>query len=334
MKTLITFLIASVLGQPVLAECSLSKFTKNGLYYSPIGSPDDALARGRLNLPKIKGYKDKNYTALNATERLQYASTGRFYLRAGVNAGDYIVILPAKNKEAILIRSVSHAKSDERASYVSLTRSDLDYGACDATRSNDQPGLGEDKYFYETNKFVLAHSNRRELARTPLLDKQFHFVFQGSAGCNHSGRINGDRGDWASDTVYAGVDNVVVNPKGQHVIEQTAYDIAQIFLPSPAFASLPQAGTPRPDEVSDLIVSSVEVSLHDVTANQGVCLELTAPIPTGDYSKRWFGGRKADKKAAINAAKKGEWTPTVTEFHFQQIDNARQSAFVRLFWRQ
>ncbi len=333
MKTLIYCLVAAALGQPVLAECQLSKFPQNGLYYSPTGDPDDAFRRGRLKLPKIDGYKSVNYTALKAVDTLQYSPDGRFFLRAGAKTNDYILVLPKKHKEAVLVRSISHAKSAEQASYVSLTRSDLDYGACNSGRSSRQPGLGEDRYFFETNKFVLAHSNSRELTRTPILDKQFHFVFQGSNGCHHTGRITNENGKWASNSAYSGIDQVVVNPKGQYIIEQTAYELAQIFLPSPAFASLPSPGKVKPDNVSSLVVSSVEARLYDITAGEGVCLELSAPIPTGDYSKRWFGGVKADKKAAINAAKKGKWAPVVTEFHFQQIDNKRQSAFVRLFWQ-
>ncbi|WP_217354190.1 hypothetical protein [Ruegeria arenilitoris] len=180
----------------------------------------------------------------------------------------------------------------------------------------------------------MAHSDERELLRTPVLDKQFHFVFQGTSGCHHTGRLTNERGKWVSGSVYTELVNVVVSPKRKFIIEQTAYEIAQILLPNPAIASLPDPDDANPDKTPNLVVSSVEISLHDVPSDSGLCLELAAPIPTGEYSKRWFGGAKAQIKAAKNAAKKGEWQPTVTEFHFQQIENKRQSAFIRFHWQQ
>ena len=338
MKTVIPFLVAAALSQPVYAECSHSLFSKNGLFYSPTGDPEDAWRRGNLNLPKNKKYKDRNYTALEGTDRLRYSPEGKFFLRAGANQKDFILVLPRKNSEAVLVRSISHsvsrAQKDERASFVSVTRADLDFGACDVVGSEQQAGLREDKYFYETNEFVLAHSDPRQLSRTRLLDKRFHFVFQGADGCHHTGRLTDKSGKWASSSIYTGNDKIVVNPKGQFIIEQAVFDVAQIFLPQPAFASLPSLDNPKPDVARGLVVSSVEASLHNLPSVSGVCIELSAPIPTGEYSKRWFSGAKAHKRAAMRAAKKGEWKPKVTEFHFQQIENRRQSAFVRLHWLQ
>ncbi len=141
--------MAGALSQPTFAGCSPSQFSENGPYYSPIGDPSDALKRGRIKLPKIRGYKGKNYTALEAGNRLQYSSKGKFLLRAGANEGDYIVVLPSKNREAVLVRSISHSVRAKAANYASLTRSDLDFGTCDARNEDCQLGLGDEKYFYE-----------------------------------------------------------------------------------------------------------------------------------------------------------------------------------------
>ncbi len=341
MRKLFTAVMASALATtvaiaPVLADCDRQVFSRNGLYYSPNGDPQEALSLGRISFRKIKQKNQINIHQLSGRVSGEYRHGGKFYLRSGVRGDDHILVQPPQHQEAVLIRRISHSAQQlagsKKAHYVALGRADVPYGRCDVTNSVKQDGLREAQHFIESGQYVLAHSDTRELKRVPVLEEYFHFTFRGRNGCQYTGRIVDTDGAIRTSQVYTGIEKIKINNKGQLLIEQTAHDVAQVFLPSPAYASLPPVQLPS-DVDSPYVVSSVEASLFDMSANDdGVCLEIPAPIPTGDMSRWFFGAVAADKRAAIRAAQNGDWRPHVTEFHFQQIENVRQSAYVRLSW--
>ncbi|UWQ93125.1 hypothetical protein K3727_10240 [Rhodobacteraceae bacterium M382] len=318
------------------AECDRQMFARNGLFYSPNGDPAEALRLGRIRFGEIGQRKQANIHQFKGQVPAGYRYGGKFYLRSGVGGTDHVLVQPKTHQEAVLIRRISHSAQQlagsKKAHYVALGRADLPFGRCDVTNSVKQQGLREAQHFIESGQYVLAHSDARELKRAPVVGENFHFTFTGRNGCQYTGRIVDPQGQLRTSQVYTGLEKIAINAKGQLLIEQTAHDVAQVFLPSPAYASLPPVQLPA-DAGSPYVVSSVEASLFDISAHDnGVCLEIPAPIPTGDLSRWFFGAVAADKKAAIRAAKTGNWRPHVTELHFQQIENSSQSAYVRLQW--
>ena len=200
------------------AGCSVDVFEKNGFYYSETGNPEEAYRMGRLKLPPISKKSVEEFTALKGSLDRDYSPDGKFFLRSGVGGEDFIVILPPdeKKQEAVLVRRVSRTTMGETPEYVSISRSDIAYASCQTNSDSEQQGLSADRHFVDTNTYLLAHSDERELARTPLLKKKFHFFFKGNRGCKNTANVVDENGrerppSWYSTTAALCCSNVAEN---------------------------------------------------------------------------------------------------------------------------
>lgn len=333
MKIAATFLALVFLSSPAFpaeSKCPAEGFEKNGLYYSASGEPRDAWKNGPIPARQLPNIAVEQSTALTATVPQPYSPGGRFFLQSGVNDQEYVLIPPGRGQEAVLVRRVTFIKSGNVAEYVSIGRADLKYPRCSDLLA--QPGLSRDRNFITIGRYTLVHSNVGELRKQELINKKFHFEFtDANRGCRATSVVVDSQGRNRTQLAYVGRSDVSVTTRGEIAVEQGVSDVAGIFLPNPAYAR--RVGSNVDSEGIQLIKSSVEASLHDISGPNRVCIDFPAPVPTSKEARGWFfNGINSQENKSLRLAKSGKWITDTTEIHFQQIANAAQTAFIRVKW--
>lgn len=317
------FFALLVCANTVSAQCNPGDFPQNGLYYSPTGSPLDA--RQISPLKDISDDKDR-FTALEGRTAHRYRADGRFFLRSGVGGQPWLAFPPSRGQEALLIRRVTQSATGVPADFISIYRRNLAANLCPTLP--EQRGLSDERNFVDTADYILFHSDRRERLRNPLIDEQFHFRFQDANSiCGHSADVlDADTGKDMTVIAYIGA-NPRIGTAGEDIISRSATQVAQIFLPRPAYAS--------PGRRQQMIVTGMEASLHHLDGDPQVCVSFAAPIPTARVARglAWIFNRvHRHERKAVEMARNGEWQPGFTEIHLQHVKNSRQHSLIRVFW--
>ena len=333
MKLFLAFLLTMVVPSQVFANCQ-DRLSENGLYYSETGHLIDA---ARLNLWETQS----NPIALAGEVTQKYSPDGRFFLRSGVNGEPWLIVSPATTQEAVLLRRLTQSQEVIPADFVSVFRANLPEKLCKTERNVEtgaQKGYAQERNFVDANEFALFHADPLRRKQNPELSKVFHFNFLGDGEfCSNTAEIADPVGNSLTAMVYLGQSQVRITTSGEIYLQRGAEGVAQVFLPKPAYAR-----SVDPDDAqknrAKLNISSVEASLFHIGVDQDICVEFPAPTPTARVARGWltrlFRIVPRHQAKAVRMARDGEWNPTVSEFHFQQLRNIKQSALVQLNWKR
>lgn len=330
-KLLSIFLVAtttSASAQETIGHCDLDSFRRNGLYYSPLGTEESAI---RLELPFSRGVDQTKIISLTTRYKLQYETTGRFFLRSGAGRTTWLNLDTRLQDEAILVRRQTTSSEALPPNFISVFRSEIPDHICPKQNSGQ---FADESNFIPQGAFIRYHQDETSHRPTGELSRNFHFQFRdNNVICRRTDEPIDMNGQDGLPLIFNG-DLYDVRTSGGKFIELAAIDIASVILPKPAYAE-PKEELRIQREDATLNISSVEATLFHAEQGTELCLSWPAPIPTveaGGFWARLFNNRDRHRDAAARMFDKGEWSPRVTEIYIHRLAAQSPAGLFRLYW--
>ncbi len=329
-SALFTLATTSLVAQDYsTGQCHPSSFNVNGLYYSATGSPNDAT---RIIMPFSPGIDQSKILSLTGANRLEYSSSGRFFLRSGVGNAPWLNIDTSASNEAILVKRQTNSSEALVPEFINVFRSTLPTDLCP---KDNRSQFSDERNFIAQGAFIRYHQAGVNNRTTGELSRSFHFAFRnGSVSCVRTDDPISVNGTDVSALAYNG-DIFDVRTSGGQFIEQTAVEIASVILPKPAYAD--QAERQRIQQEDGLLnITSVEATLFHAAQKADLCVTWPVPIPTvkaGGFWTKLFDNRDRHRDAAAELFDKGSWSPQVTEVFIYRVAAQLPAGVLRLYWK-
>ncbi|MEL7091500.1 MAG: hypothetical protein AAFN94_07175 [Pseudomonadota bacterium] len=323
MSKIITF--TGFATSTLAAECP-EILSRNGLYYSATGSVEQAI---KLELPNSPGVDRSRSLSLSGNIVQPYHPNGRFYLKSSASE-PWFNLRSDNDTIAVLVRRETRSIEEVSPDYISIFRSKLDEGVCNARGA--QGGLASDRNFLAQGEYVDYHLKPRAQQKRSTIRSQFHFYYDaGGLRCSRT-----DEGAEV-ETVFNGTGSLDVRTAGGSAIEQTVSVAGSILIGQPVYADTGQQHRLRVEAEDAMVhVSSIEATLFHTQTNEDICLEWPAPIPTtraGGVFADLFKLTALHETAAERLAADGEWSPKISVLNIFKVSENQAAGHIRLYWR-